>query len=71
MEEEKKKGNKHITKLEKHLTEAKEKAEEMEEMYLAVAFADMEGGEEDVKAEDEEGRKRRMEVGSSYRCRGC
>ncbi len=54
LEEEKKKGNKRIAKLEKELTEAKEKAEEMEEMYLAVAFADMGKGEEDVKAEDEE-----------------
>ena len=54
LEEEKKKGNKRIAKLEKELTEAKEKAEEMEEMYLAVAFADIGKGEEDVKAEDEE-----------------
>lgn len=53
LEEEKKKDNKRIAKLEKDLTEAKEKAEEMEEMYMAVAFADVEEGEEDVKAEDE------------------
>lgn len=46
LEEEKRKGNKRIAKLEKDLTEAKEKAEEMEEMYLAVAFAEMGEGEE-------------------------
>lgn len=64
LEEEKKKGNKRIAKLEKDLTEAKEKAEEMEEMYLAVAFADMGEGEEDVKAEDEEEEKGEEEDGS-------
>ena len=64
LEEEKKKGNKRIAKLEKELTEAKEKAEEMEEMYLAVAFADMGKGEEDVKAEDEEEEEGEEEDGS-------
>lgn len=51
--EEKKKGDNRIAELEKDLTEAKEKAEEMEEMYLAVAFADMGKGEED-EDEDED-----------------
>lgn len=64
LEEEKRKGNKRIAKLEKDLTEAKEKAEEMEEMYLAVAFADMGEGEEDVKAEDEEEEKGEEDDGS-------
>lgn len=54
LEEEKKKGNKRIAKLEEDLTEAKEKAEQMEEMYLAVAFADMGEGEEEAKTDDEE-----------------
>ena len=59
LEEEKTKGNKRIAELEKDLTEAKANAEQMEDMYMSLAFADPkkagEEEEEDVKAEEEKG----------------
>ena len=57
LEEDKAKGEERIAELEKDVQEANEKAEEMEEMYMAVAFMDEGEGEkekEEEKGEDEE-----------------
>ena len=57
LEEDNAKGEERIAELEKDVQEANEKAEEMEEMYMAVAFMDEGEGEkekEDEKEEDEE-----------------
>ena len=54
LEEDKAKGEERIAELEKDVQEANEKAEEMEEMYMAVAFMDEGEGEKEKEEEDEE-----------------
>lgn len=55
LEEEKEQADKRISELERDVKEANEKADEMEGLYMAVAFGDESEGEKEEKEEEDNG----------------
>lgn len=58
LEEEKEQADKRISELERDVKEANEKADEMEGLYMAVAFGDESEGEKEEKEEEDNGEEK-------------